>query len=183
MDLKDYFTLGYISKTSGTDNRLVIQADTDAAEKYKKLESFMVDFNGSLTPFFVKSVRIQPPSTIVLLAEDVDEVIAEQLVGKEVYVPLSFLPKLSGNKFYYHEITGFEVVDRSLGNIGIVEGVYDRSMQAILQIMKGKTEIMIPVVDEFIIKVDRENRRLEVDLPEGLVDIYLGPSGKEDELW
>lgn len=180
MDLNDYYTLGYISKTSGTDSRLVIQADTDSADRYKKLESFMVDLYGTLTPFFVKAVRVQLPSTLVILAEDVDAGMAEQLIGKEVYVPLTFLPKLSGKKFYFHEVIGFEVIDSEKGSIGTVIGIYDRAKQAIFQVMKEKTEIMIPVVDEFISKIDRENKRIEMNLPEGLIDIYLGSSEEED---
>lgn len=181
MDLKDYYTLGYIAKTSGTDNRLVIQAETDSPDRYKKLESFMVDMNGTLTPFFVKGVRVQPPSTIIVLAEDVNEGMAEQLIGKEVYVPLSFLPKLTGKGFYFHEIIGFEVHDKQKGNIGNITSVYDRAKQAVFQVMHDKTEIMIPVVDEFIVKVDRANRVLEMDLPDGLIDIYLGTDDKEDQ--
>jgi 16S rRNA processing protein RimM len=180
MEAKDHYSLGYISKTSGTDCRLVIQADTDSLQRYKKLESFMVDLNGTLTPFFVKSVRIQPPSIIVVEAEDMDEGIAQHLIGKEVFVQLSFLPKLSGKQFYFHEIIGYEVHDKVKGNIGIVKSIYDRSTQPVFQVMQGNIEIMIPVTDDFILKVDREKKILEMDLPEGLVDIYLGTDEEEE---
>lgn len=180
MEHKDYFNLGYISKTAGTDFRLVIQADIDSPDKYKKLESFMVDLNGTLTPFFVKSIRVQPPSTIVIQAEDVDEGMAEHLIGKEVFIPISFLPTLTGKKFYFHEVIGFEVHDKQKGLIGNIASVYDRARQAVFQVMSGKTEIMIPVTDDFIVKIDRDAKRIEMDLPEGLVDLYMGTSEEED---
>ena len=90
-----------------------------------------------------------------------------------LYLPLTFLPELTGNKFYFHEVIGFSVVDQRRGNIGIIDRVIDQSVQAIF-VLKYKTkEILIPVSDEIIIKVDRKNKTIKVDTPEGLIDIYL----------
>jgi 16S rRNA processing protein RimM len=182
MDLKDYYTLGYISKTVGIDNRLMIVADTDSIQRYKGMESFFVDLNGTLTPFFVRSTRVQPPSTIVAEVEDLDESTAEMLIGKEVYMALSSLPPLKGKKFYFHEVIGFQVKDATAGIIGKIASIFDRSTQPVFQVMTDdKKEILIPITEHFISKVNRDEKIIEMDLPEGLLDIYLGNPDSEDE--
>ena len=84
------------------------------------------------------------------------------------------LPKLSGNKFYYHEVIGFSVQDSVHGHIGIIKGVNDSTAQALFEVEKGDKQLLIPVNDEIITKLDRAKRTIFVTTPDGLVDLYLG---------
>ena len=68
---------------------------------------------------------------------------AKELVGTSLYLPLHMLPPLKGNKFYFHEVVGFAVLDKKHGNIGEVETVLDFPQQAILQIKKGSDPFRI----------------------------------------
>jgi 16S rRNA processing protein RimM len=103
----------------------------------------------------------------------VNSVNAKNLVKAELYLPLSFLPPLTGNKFYFYEVIGFEVIDKEKGNIGKCVGFMEVSHQPIMQIDFYGTEILIPAVDEIFETVDRENRTITINAPEGLIDIYL----------
>jgi 16S rRNA processing protein RimM len=184
MDLKDYYLLGYVAKTVGIDNRLMIQADTDSIQRYKNLESFFVELNGTLTPFFALSTRVQPPNTLVVQVEDLDEGTSELLIGHEVFLPLSSLPALKGKKFYFHEVIGFDVHDKTAGHIGKITSIFDRSTQPVFQVMtEDKKEILIPITEHFIVGVKRDEKIMEMDLPEGLLDIYLGNNDEEEELY
>jgi 16S rRNA processing protein RimM len=103
-----------------------------------------------------------------------DEAAADKIMGAELFLPLSLLPKLSGNKFYYHEIIGFTLLDKVHGNIGEITAVNDSVSQALFIAKKGDKELLIPITDQIITKVDRENKTIEVSTPDGLVDLYLG---------
>ena len=106
--------------------------------------------------------------------EDVDsEEAAEDIIGKDVYLPLTMLPKLEGNKFYYHEVEGFTAIDQRLGNFGTIQKISDNGVQALFEIEKDNTTILVPVIDEFIIEVNRENKSILFNTPEGLIDLYL----------
>jgi 16S rRNA processing protein RimM len=83
------------------------------------------------------------------------------------------LPKLTGNKFYYHEVIGFSVLDDVHGDIGVIEGVNDTTSQALFEIKKGDKQLLVPINDEIIKKVDRQGKTISVTTPEGLVDLYL----------
>lgn len=106
--------------------------------------------------------------------EDIDsEEDADEIIGCEVYLPLSLLPKLEGNKFYYHEIEGFEVEDTRLGFIGTIVRINDSNAQPLFEIDYKGTEILVPMIDHFIIEVNRKDKKLVLTTPEGLVDLYL----------
>ena len=87
--------------------------------------------------------------------------------------PLSQLPPLDGNRFYFHEVIGFTVIDERLGEIGTCQDFLEVSNNPIMQVNHNGTEILIPASQQFVTKVDRENRILHVSTPEGLVEIYL----------
>ena len=55
----------------------------------------------------------------------------------------------------------------------IVKGVNDTTNQAILEIERNGSEILIPLIDDFIKSVDREQKKIILEVPEGLIDIYL----------
>ena len=96
---------------------------------------------------------------------------ANKILKKEAFLPLKDLPKLEGNKFYYHEIIGFKVVDKKTGEIGKVVEINDQTSQTIIIINNGDKKIMIPLVDEFLIDLNKKNKKITFNLPEGLIDL------------
>lgn len=73
-----------------------------------------------------------------------------------------------------YQVVDFTILDEVHGDIGIIESVNDSASQDLCEIKKGDKELLIPVSDDIITKVDRENRAIHVKIPEGLVDLYLG---------
>jgi 16S rRNA processing protein RimM len=174
MNKDDFFYLGKVLKTFGNDGHLLVYLDVDDPQEYKKLESAFIGINDDRIPFFIASLELRSKKQAILLFEDTRSAEdAEIFVGKEMYLPTSLLPRLEGNKFYFHEITGFTVFDNRLGNIGTVSSVLELRNQPLLQIRHGSKEILVPVTDEIIQLVDRENKELRIDTPEGLIEIYL----------
>jgi 16S rRNA processing protein RimM len=50
----------------------------------------------------------------------------------------------------------------------------------LLQVFKGKTEILIPILDTMIVSVDRNARVIHTNVPDGLVEMYTNPEKNED---
>lgn len=168
------FYLGKIAKKFSFKGEVLIYLDTDEPYLYENLESVFVELHKNLVPFFILKSGIHKNNFLRVRFEDVNsEEDADEILNCEVYLPLSFLPKLEGNKFYYHEIIGFDVLDKRLGNIGKVKVVNDSNLQPLLEITNGDKEILVPLIDAFILEVDRENKIFKMDIPEGLVEIYL----------
>ncbi len=174
MNRDDFYYLGKIKKTSGYKGNLVFFFDVDDISYYKELEAVFVKINEELIPFAINGLQIKNNKSAFVKLEDIDsEDQAAVLAGQELYLPLSFLPPLSGNKFYYHEVIGFDVMDITNGNIGKIESFIEQAAQALFIIKYNEKEILIPVADNIIKKVDRTNRIIEIEAPDGLIDIYL----------
>ena len=74
---------------------------------------------------------------------------------------------------YYHEIIGFTVIDNEFGEVGTVTSVNDTTAQALFEIDRNGKEILIPINDQFIQKVDHAGKTIFLEVPEGLIDLYL----------
>ncbi len=168
------FYLGKIAKKFSFKGEVLIYLDTDEPEMYEDLESVFVEFNKNLVPFFIEKSQLHKGDFLKVRFEDVDtEEEADKLIGCEVYLPLSMLPKLEGNKFYFHEVIGFDVVDNRLGNIGKIVSINDSAAQPLFEIENDGVEILIPMIDDFIVEVNREKKTIYLNTPVGLVDLYL----------
>jgi len=171
---EECFYLGKIVSKYSFKGELLVKLDTDEPELYSNLESVFVSIGNSLVPFFIKRSSLHRTNLLRVRFEEInDEADADRIMGSELYLPLQFLPKLTGNKFYYHEVIGFTIVDEVHGNIGTVVSVNDSASQALLEAKKDGKDLMIPVNDEIITKIDRPNKTIFVTTPEGLVDLYL----------
>jgi len=174
MHKKDCFYLGKIVKKYSFKGELLVKLDTDEPELYDGLESVFVDLRNNLVPFFIESSQLHKSELLRIKFEDVDtEQDADSLLKCDLYLPLEFLPKLEDGKFYFHEIIGFKVEDVNFGAVGIVKSINDSTSQPLFEIDRNGIEILIPMNDAFIKKIDKKKKIITVDTPEGLIDLYL----------
>ena len=65
------------------------------------------------------------------------------------------------------------MVDQNHGNIGVIGDILELPHQSLFQVQHGEKEILIPIVDDIIQKVDRKKKVLMIEAPAGLIEIYL----------
>ena len=75
--------------------------------------------------------------------------------------------------FYFHEIHNFKVIDRDRGYVGILSCVLETAGQRILKIDYNGEEILVPLHDDFIERLDRQGKTLYLKTPQGLIDLYI----------
>lgn len=152
----------------------MVKLDTDEPEEFIEMESVFVELHKNLVPFFIAQSSLHKSELLRVKFEEVDsEEAADALLGAELYLPLTLLPKLTGNQFYYHEIIGYQVIDSLYGPVGVITGVNDSTAQPLFEIEHEGKEVLIPVNDQFIDNLDRTNKILHLTTPEGLIDLYL----------
>ncbi|WP_047246485.1 ribosome maturation factor RimM [Maribacter thermophilus] len=174
MRKEDCFYLGKIVSKYSFKGEVLVKLDTDDPEIYENMESVFVSLGNNLVPFFIDKCRLHKSNLLRIDFEEVkSEADADRIMRSDLYLPLTMLPKLTGNKFYYHEVIGFAVMDDVHGNIGTIQSVNDSTAQALFEVQKEDKQLLIPINDEIIKKVDRQNSTIEVTTPEGLVALYL----------
>ncbi len=170
---KDYFYVGVINKIHGNRGEISAYLDVDEPQQYQGLDMIFLNINNSPVPYFIDSIKILNNKAVIAFEGMSSGDQAADLVKKEMYLPLSVLPPLTGNKFYYHEVEGFTIVDEKHGELGPLTKILDYPNQAVMQIFRDEKEILIPVNDDIIQKVDRAGKVIRVKAPEGLIEIYL----------
>lgn len=174
MNKDQCFQIGRVAKVHGLRGEVNVVLDVDYPEDYEGLEHLFLEQKGRLVPFFLEHFVIQPGGKALMKFEDLNSLDqVEPLVGLEIYLPLTELPQLEEDQYYYHELIGFEVIDENLGLIGPVEIIYDLETQDLLGVTHKGKEVLIPIQDGIILKVDKAAKKVYCQLPEGLLDIYL----------
>lgn len=167
------FLLGYIASKYSFKGELLFKLDTDEPEEYENMESVFVAIGANLVPYFILERSWHKNMLRVRLQGIETETDASNLIGSELYLPLTALKALQENQFYYHEVIGFSLIDQNNQHIGIVKSVNDSTAQHLFVADHNGVSILVPLVDEFILKVDKKAKEIHLNLPEGLLDLYL----------
>jgi 16S rRNA processing protein RimM len=166
----DLLRLGVVTGTHGLRGDLKVRplAD-DPSALLAAHEVYLRDRQGKLT--VCRVVAVKAHKAIVLLRlqglENIDAV--QPMVGCEVLMPRGELPALTDDEFYWFELEGLSVVDRRCGDLGVLEEMFSTAAHDIYVVRGRYGEVLIPAVEEFIVEIDRDGRRMLVDLPDGLV--------------
>ena len=175
MNQEETFLLGSIAKLHGYKGEVSLFMDVTNPQEYADLDFLLLDVNGTLTPFFIEHKKFKNKGMVALKFQGVDtEDDAKKLVKKKAYLPISKLKELDEDRFYDHEVVGYQVEDAVKGNIGIIQQVIDLPSNPLLQIDYDGKEILIPIFDGLVQKVNRKKKILSITAPEGLIDLYIG---------
>ena len=173
MKHEEAFYIGYVTKTRGLKGEVQIFFEFDEYEQLS-FDVVFADMNGKLVPYFVASAKLQANKTGYFNFDDIDHIDkAQSLLKRKFYLPLSQMPARDEDEFLYTDLKGFMAVDEILGELGEITEVNEYPQQFVATVLYNETEILFPLNEDFIVEIDDEGKILTVDLPEGLLDIYL----------
>lgn len=167
------FYVGKIVKTHGIKGEVTLRIDNEDFDEIEELDYFLLEINDKLIPFFIENITFHSNKSFVLFQDLKTLEAASQLVGVTAYLPLELLPERSGNDFYSYEVVGFIVVDEEKGELGKVQEIIEYPTQSLIQLIKDGKEILIPIHDDIIKDVNREEKKIYIKAPVGLIDMYL----------
>lgn len=170
---EESFYIGYITKTKGLKGEVQVFFEF---EDYEALELDVVfaEMNGKMVPFFVESHKLYPNQTGLFYFDDIDHIDkAQALVKKKLYLPLSKMPEREDDELTYEDLKGFMVSDETHGELGEITAINEYPQHYVATVMYKEKEILIPLNEDMILEIDEESKTLLVDLPEGLLDLYL----------
>ncbi len=174
MNKADCFNLGYVAKLHGFKGEVSLFLDVTNPEDYETLDAVFIDINGQLSPFFVDSFKLKNKGFAAVKFQGVNtENDARIILRKNLFLPAQILPKLSGTKFYDHEVVGYTVVDVNFGEVGKLESIIDLQVNPLIQIMSGNKEVLIPLIEGVVTELDRKKKTMTINAPIGLIELYL----------
>jgi 16S rRNA processing protein RimM len=166
--------VGKIVASHGLTGSVIMTHVMDSNNWLKKGHVLHVEMNkGSYIPYFVAQCKSTTHQEYIINIEDIDKVeAAKKLVTKHVYVDESILVDFAKQSPLLW--IGFNLVDKQKGTIGPIEDVVQTGRQWLATLTYLDTEVLVPLIDQTINEVNIKTRTIKVDLPEGLLEVYLG---------
>jgi 16S rRNA processing protein RimM len=177
------FLLGKITKPYSFKGEVVFWMDVDDSAPYESVDTLWLPQQDILVPYAVESLRRNKDRFVVRLADVNSEAAAKQLSGKDVWLPLAEMAPMEDGKFYFHEVQGWTAIDRSSGEaVATIVHVVDQGAYPMLEVeFDNGNQGFIPLPDHVKVDVKREEQQLVLDLPEGLLDVYLSNDHDQDD--
>ena len=173
MEKNECFRIGSVLKTKGLKGELHVYVDFDGLENIK-FNAIFIEIAGKLVPYFVSSIKYLQKNAAYLVLEDVDTIEkASVLARKDMYLPNKQKPKKKRQEFTLFDLKGFTAIDENEGELGIITAIHEYPKQLIAAVTYKNCEVLFPLNEEIIKGIDVVREIVTVDLPEGLLDIYL----------
>lgn len=167
----DCYQLGEVIKTHGLNGEVSISLEVDYPDEYQNLESVFLEQQGKLIPFFIETIQINKSRALVKF-DDIDSLDeAKTIVKSKLFLPLNSLPELTPGQYYFHDLIGCEVFEEN-SKLGKIKEVIDLNGNQLLVVDFESKEMLIPLKDEILTKVDTKSKIVNVSLPNGLLDLY-----------
>jgi len=139
-----------------------------------KFDAVFIEITGKLVPYFIGSLKYGQKNAAVISLEDVDTIEkASALVRKNLYLPNKLKPKRKKQEFTLKDLVGFTAIDENEGELGVITAVHEYPKQLIAAVTYKNCEVLFPLNEDIIKGIDVVSEIVTVDLPEGLLDIYL----------
>ena len=173
---QEFVTLARVIKTQGRLGEVAVEVHSDVPDRlHAGLRVFGLNENAARRELKIEDAWPHK-DWLVLKFAGVDSISdAEPLVGSELQVPLSERAKLEPGATFVSDLVGCVLLDRDR-EVGIIRDVRFGAGEAPLLVVDGETgkdkrELEIPYAQEFLLRVDLEGKRIEMNLPEGLLEV------------
>lgn len=173
---EDCLCIGTLIKTYGRKGEFILRSDSRIPDSITGLKSVFLEIDGQLVPFFITDdgIDIRSDTSAVILFDDIlSGSRINKMLDSKVYMPHSHSPGVVSEDPEHSEIVGFDVIDKNHGNIGKIARIMTIPGNPVLKVIKGNKEILIPVTGTIIRSVDEENRKVVIEAPEGLIELYI----------
>lgn len=170
--MENYFKIGKLAATFGVHGQLILEHSLGKKTSLKGLESiFIEETKDSFLPYFITSTKIKNEKEIYITLEGLQsKEAAHFLIKKEVWLTETDFKKFAAGAAPI-SLLGFMVINNE-EEIGEVLEVIEQPHQVLCTIMIEGKEALIPIHEESLEKIDKKNRKLYVNLPDGLLEIY-----------
>ena len=166
----DVYRIGRIGKAHGIHGEVTFNFDDDVFDR-TDADYIVIEVDGLLVPFFIEEYRFRSDTTALMKLEGVDsQERARELTNCEVFFPRHLTgADAADGPLTYAFLVGFTIVDAATGrDVGTIASVDESTMNILFCLEDGT---LIPAAEELIEGIDKEGRRIVVNLPEGILNL------------
>ncbi|MDR0893158.1 MAG: ribosome maturation factor RimM [Mediterranea sp.] len=170
---EEVYRIGLFNKPHGIHGELQFTFTDDVFDRAEECDYVVCLLDGILVPFFIEEYRFRSDSTALMKLEGVDTAErARMFTNVEVYFPVKYADAQDAGELSWDFFVGFGMEDIHHGLLGTIAQV-DTATANILFVVEQSDgeELLVPAHEEFIVGIDKDQRILTVELPEGLLTL------------
>ncbi|HRZ98245.1 MAG TPA: ribosome maturation factor RimM [Paludibacter sp.] len=168
---QDIFPIGQIIKPHGIHGEMSFTFSTDVFDR-EEIPFFIIEIDGIFVPFFIEEYRFKTDTSGLLKIEDVDtQEKAKEFAGLTIYLSVKYIEKVENEEIGLEYFVGYKLIDTNKGEIGKITEIDQTTENALFVIETTDDELLIPVSEEYIDKINHKKKIIYVTLPEGLLDL------------
>lgn len=173
MPVTEYFKIGKFVTAHGVKGELLLKHELGKKTSLKGLQTvFIEERKNSFLPWFIETAKIRNEEEVLIKLEGVStREAALKLTQKEVWFTEADVKRFSAKSSPIN-LLGYTIIDKE-NPIGKIVEVIEQAHQMLCRIEINKKEVLIPLNEDTLKKIDHKKSEVIVKLPEGLLEIYL----------
>jgi 16S rRNA processing protein RimM len=170
VEKKGYVLIGEIIGTHGIKGSNKFRSYAESPDVFEPGRFILIrESSGRETSREISWVKHRSRTSLLSFKGVNDRNQAEILLGAELFIPKAELPQLENGSFYWFDLIGIEVFTTEEVYLGRIESIIETGSNDVYVVKNRQKEVLIPALESVIIAVDLEQKRMQVDLPEGLI--------------
>ena len=165
----EYLSIGQIVNTHGFRGEVKIYPLTDDISRFEKLKEVYMEENNELVKYKVESIKFLRSTVAVKLKGIDSEEAANKLKGSYIKVDRKSAVKLPKDTYFICDLIDSEVYDEKAQLLGTVKDVLQTGSNDVYVVQSTGKDILIPALKDVVKKIDLENKKIMVEMPEGLI--------------
>ena len=168
----DLLEVGKIVNTHGLHGEVKVVPWTDYPEVFDDIETVYIKKKSEYERLDIAGIKYQKNNLIIRFAQlkDINE--AEKYKNKVLYAERESLGELPEGVYYIADLIGLDVVKEDGEKVGVIADVFNTGSNDIYEVKReGQKNLLLPVIDDVVLNIDIENKRVTVRMMEGLEDL------------
>ncbi len=169
--MEDFFRIGVITKPHGLKGEVKVFPTTDDAKRFKKLKKCIIRTKKGDIEAEKKSCKFFKNLVILSFVgyDDINEV--EAFRNCDIYVSREDAVPLEEGEYYISDVIGSDVYEDNGSHLGTVNDVLQTGANDVFTVaMENGKELLIPVINDCVIDIDTEGKKVIVKLMKGMLD-------------
>lgn len=170
----EYIEIGKTGKAHGLAGELKLHINPAFEKEVIAADALFIQQSGGPVPYFIEELVELDQQLLVKLEEVDSKEKATALSGKTVFLPQTqvlLAPKEEVEESDFFKVMGFLLVDQDYGTVGTIEDIVEYPQQIMAVVQHADRELLIPLNQHFVQRIDAINQRVLVSLPDGLLEL------------
>lgn len=164
-----FIAIGKIIQIHGINGYVKAISYSGILERFSDLKTLYIEIDDETKGLILEDVILRDDNALIKFRSIHSREEAAPLVQRDLLVPYENRIELPKGIFFIHDLVGMKVFDIDGNYLGVLENISQMGNNDIYQVNKGKDEILIPAISQFIKEISLEEKRIVVQLVDGMI--------------